>query len=362
LFAKVTLRRCNSRKHLYFFSIPQNTQWHPDKNPDNPEATTNFQKISEAYATLSDDKKRRVYDQYGADAVNQMGEDGAHGPPFGGGGFHAGGGPGVHFRPGGGGGVHMSAQDAEAFFAQFFGHDDPFGGFGMGGPGMRTSFGGSGGPNIMFGGGGMPGSSVRGSMGGMPGGIFGSMGGMPMGGMPVGGMPGGRHPPRPKRYDAIPNGTPVSLKGLVSKAERNGDRGEIQDYDPSSGRYTVLVEDSDELLKVKPENLLQHVHVRIQNVESQPELNGLQGTILAWNDQKQRYNIYVMSRGKVVSFKPSNVILEDGTVGKIVNLSSKPELNGKFGTIKGWIRDSGRYDVQLSANQVIRIRVENIRV
>ena len=33
-------------------------KWHPDKNPDNDEATKNFQKISEAYATLSDKKKR----------------------------------------------------------------------------------------------------------------------------------------------------------------------------------------------------------------------------------------------------------------------------------------------------------------
>src|SRR6056300_448996 len=44
-------------------------KWHPDKNPDSQEATENFQKVSEAYATLSDPKKRQMYDQYGEEGV-----------------------------------------------------------------------------------------------------------------------------------------------------------------------------------------------------------------------------------------------------------------------------------------------------
>lgn len=325
-------------------------QWHPDKNPSNAEATTNFQKISEAYAVLSDEKKRKLYDQYGADGVtaaDQMGEDqaAAH---FGGG--HGGGHPHFHKSGGGrpGGGMQMSEEDAERFFAQFFGHSDPFGGFGGGGrgrPTMSSVIGGRGGqdPTMMFG-------------GGMPSG----MGGHPMGGgMPFGGVPQRQ---APKRYDAIPNGTVVSLKGLISQPDRNGDRGEISAYDASSGRYTVTLEDTDELLRVKPTNLLQHVHVNLQGIESQPTLNGKRGTIMAWDEQKERYNIYVMDLSKVVSLKPTNIILENGTVAKITGLNAKPELNDKFGTIKGWIRDSNRYDVQLSASQVVRIKVDNVRV
>jgi len=40
-------------------------QWHPDKNPDNPKATAEFQQISAAYEVLSDPDKRSLYDRTG---------------------------------------------------------------------------------------------------------------------------------------------------------------------------------------------------------------------------------------------------------------------------------------------------------
>ena len=284
------------------------------------------------------------------------------------------------FRPGGGGGgMHgggMSPDEAQQFFSHIFGGSDPFGSF-AGGGGM-----GAGGPGMHFSsmGGGMPrGGSARmqadpfaqmfgGSMGGgMPSGFGGSMGGsMPggFGGHPGfgGSMPTQRRRSQAKRYDAIPPGTVISLKGLVSRPEKNGERGQVQQYDPNSGRYVVVLEDTDETMSVKASNLLQHVHVKLHNLESKPEWNGQRGTIIAWDESNQRYNVYVMGLQRAVSLKPSNVLLEDGTVGKITGLQSKPELNGKFGTIKGFNQQAGRYDVQLSADKILRLKLENIHV
>jgi molecular chaperone DnaJ len=40
-------------------------QYHPDRNPDDPEAEETFKEISEAYSVLSDAEKRQAYDRFG---------------------------------------------------------------------------------------------------------------------------------------------------------------------------------------------------------------------------------------------------------------------------------------------------------
>lgn len=96
-------------------------EFHPDKNPDNPQAEEMFKKISAAYEVLSNEDKRAAYDRYGHAAF----EAGAGRASAGAGGFHdpfdifaqvfgrgAAGGGGVSFEDlfGGGGGGRQEAE------------------------------------------------------------------------------------------------------------------------------------------------------------------------------------------------------------------------------------------------------------
>ncbi|HEY5037225.1 MAG TPA: molecular chaperone DnaJ [Chthoniobacterales bacterium] len=75
-------------------------KFHPDKNPDDPQAEEKFKELGEAYDVLMDEQKRAAYDRYGHAAFSQGGMGGRGGftdpfdifrEVFGGGGGSAGG-------------------------------------------------------------------------------------------------------------------------------------------------------------------------------------------------------------------------------------------------------------------------------
>ena len=118
-------------------------KYHPDKNKDNPKkAKEMFVKIANAYEVLSNDEKRKIYDQYGEEGVKaneQGGGAGAHfnfdnmgfeeifSQFFGGGG----GGAKFEFNMGGGGGNKRQGSSGFGGFGSIF--DTIFGGGGSGG-------------------------------------------------------------------------------------------------------------------------------------------------------------------------------------------------------------------------------------
>src|SRR5688500_8336903 len=119
-------------------------KFHPDVNKNNKDAEEKFKEAQEAYDVLSDETKRRNYDQFGHAGVGMGGAPGGGGDPFeafrraqqgrGGGGGRTGGyrgGPGVtveDFDFGGAGGA-----DSGDIFDQIFGARGPAGAAGRAG-------------------------------------------------------------------------------------------------------------------------------------------------------------------------------------------------------------------------------------
>ena len=113
-------------------------KYHPDKNKDNPKkAKEMFIKIANAYEVLSNDEKRKIYDQYGEEGIKANEQGGGQGAHFN---FDNMGFEEIFktfFGGGGGGNRRQSKSSNFGGFGSIF--DDLFGGGGGGGGRQRKA-------------------------------------------------------------------------------------------------------------------------------------------------------------------------------------------------------------------------------
>jgi curved DNA-binding protein CbpA len=279
---------------------------HPDKGGTEED----FKKISEAYSTLNDKEKRKLYDLGGKEAL-QGGASASDGFP---GGFTAG--------PG------MSREQAEAIFGAFFG-----------GQGMPHGRGG--GVHIDL-------SDLLGGMGGIQG----------MGGMP--GMAGRRQRDyKPSVPHAIPAGSTIVVRDLVKQAEHNGKTGRVRRFDEEKGRYDIELAEGSAVLALRPLHITQQCSLEVTGLESKPELNSARGDIFNYDSETGRYMVLMQNPPHALGLHRKNVVLGESTRVVLTELSNE-KFNGQMAQILSIDRDARRYKVRCQNGSEIKVKFANV--
>ena len=124
-YATLGVSRSASQKEIRSSYRKLAAKHHPDRNPGDPSAEEKFKEVGEAYAVLNDDEKRKIYDQYGAEAARSSFSPGAGAAGGFTGGFTGAGAQGADFSDffqtlfGGGFGSADSFRGAGGFGTQF---------------------------------------------------------------------------------------------------------------------------------------------------------------------------------------------------------------------------------------------------
>jgi hypothetical protein len=195
-------------------------------------------------------------------------------------------------------------------------------------------------------------------------------------------------------YNTLRPGTQVILQNLAQSSHLNKKRGTILQYQAHTLRYLVQLESdmSTSFIPIPPvsiraENLLQPIKVQIVNLRSQPHFNGKVGTITAYVRPINRYVIKIetysllSTSSREVSVQPCNIRIPNGTLVRLEGLEHASQWNGKYGTIARFVEsglprggggggggggqgttESGRYQVNLSRQYSVLVKVENVRL
>ena len=179
-------------------------------------------------------------------------------------------------------------------------------------------------------------------------------------------------------FNLLRPGTRVVTQNLVQSPHLNCRGGVVLQYQPQSARYLVQLE-SDNIsnsitgnvapVAIRPENLLQTSKIKIQGLRTEPSLNGKDATICSYSRATNRYvvKVYNLLSTREISIQPANIRVPNGTLVRLEGLQQASQWNGKYGTVTNFFEDtngtagSGRYEVRLSRQYGVRVKMDNVR-
>jgi hypothetical protein len=118
-----------------------------------------------------------------------------------------------------------------------------------------------------------------------------------------------------------------------------------------------------EVLRIKLDNLVQQVTAQVVGMQNRAELNGQKATIAGYDAERDRYHADIAGVGRA-SLQLSNLILPAGTRGRVHGLTSDSgsKWNDKVGKVMGFDAEAGRYQLQMTADEQLRIKPQNLKL
>ncbi len=93
-------------------------------------------------------------------------------------------------------------------------------------------------------------------------------------------------------------------------------------------------------------------------MQSRTELNGERARVTGFDEERGRYHVSL--NGMMVALQPANLILPEATRARVVGLVSAAQWNGRVGKVLSFDREKRRYLVQLTDEQQLSVKLENL--
>ena len=95
------------------------------------------------------------------------------------------------------------------------------------------------------------------------------------------------------------------------------------------------------------------VYADMVNLQSRPELNGKRVEVLRYVTDKDRYAVRLQEgdgakETKTLMLKPESLVLVPGSAVHIVGLVGAKELNLRLGVVQDFVAETGRYTVRMA--------------
>jgi hypothetical protein len=170
-------------------------------------------------------------------------------------------------------------------------------------------------------------------------------------------------------------GTWVRLVGLRERADLNGKEGELQEYSAEEDRWKVWLESGFGkkicAANLEPCNKSSNKFkvggaVRIVGLVSQPELNGQEGTIIEFDEEKHCWKVRLSDgAGKIVKAMnlqdcrtPSMFAL--GQRVRVIGLDARPDIDGLKGSIVDFCADQLQWQVKVANDALETLKAGNL--